>query len=130
MGRHSFHFGRTRGHASGFERDAESHGADRASDRACAIVIRVAGAGDTAELERLAVLDSKPLPRGLLLVAEVDGRIVAALAPWMWRERLADPFLATVELLEVLEQRAGQLRAASGRRRRRRGIARSVSATQ
>jgi drug/metabolite transporter (DMT)-like permease len=44
------------------------------------IVVRVAESGDVPALERLAALDSRPLPRGALVVAAVEREIVAATA--------------------------------------------------
>jgi len=82
------------------------------------VVIRAARGSDTAELVRLAELDSAPALLGpaLLgpaLVAEVDGHIVAALGTDSGA-RLADPFEHSSALVDLLE-----LRARSGRPGRR-----------
>ena len=42
------------------------------------ILIRYSGVGDQAALERLAALDSRKLPEGSFLLAEIDGELVAA----------------------------------------------------
>jgi hypothetical protein len=74
------------------------------------MVIRTAGGADTERLERLAQLDSAPAPSGPTLVAEVDGRLVAAL-PLGGGRPLADPFVPSAGLVHMLELRAAQLRA-------------------
>ena len=79
------------------------------------VAIREAAAADRAAIDALADLDSRDRPRGNVLVAEVDGSIVAALSLDGGRV-VADPFRHTVELVALLEARATQLR----RRRRRR----------
>jgi hypothetical protein len=73
--------------------------------------IREATAADQPALGTLALLDSRPRPRGRALVAVVDGRIEAALAVDSGRA-IADPFERTAELVSLLETRAAQLRAA------------------
>jgi hypothetical protein len=83
------------------------------------ITIRRATNADGAGLTRLAQLDSvaPPAPDGIL-VAEVDGEILAAL-PLDGRPAFADPFRHTSALLELLDTRAAELVApvASVRRR-------------
>ena len=69
-----------------------------------AVVIRSARESDLPALLDLAELDSAPALVGCSLVAEVDGRIVAARAES--GARIADPFLPTAELLALLELRA------------------------
>ena len=61
------------------------------------VPIRRAVAGDGASLVRLAQLDSKRLPSGSLLMAEVDGEPWAAIELES-REVLADPFHPTADL--------------------------------
>jgi hypothetical protein len=65
------------------------------------IELRIASAGDEAALERLAGLDSRPLPPGPHLVATREGRIDAALS-LSTRELVADPFRRTAELADLL----------------------------
>ncbi len=69
------------------------------------VVIRGARGSDAPELVRLAALDSAPALRGPALVAEVEGRIVAALGTDSGA-RIADPFVRTSPLIDLLELRA------------------------
>ncbi len=71
-----------------------------------ALVIRPAYPDDATPLERLARLDSqRPLRRGAALVAERDGRILAALSVADGRA-IADPFAPTADLVALLRLRA------------------------
>jgi hypothetical protein len=72
------------------------------------ITVRPAVAGDRAELERLAALDSARPPRGPALVAEADSRMLAALPLGSGRP-IADPFEPTAEVVALLRLRAEQL---------------------
>jgi len=74
------------------------------------VVLRPAAAADAAALTRLAQLDGAPRPSGDLLVAELDGRIAAAV-PVGGGRAIADPFLPTADLVELLRARAGALGA-------------------
>ncbi len=69
------------------------------------VVIRAARGSDASALARLAELDSAPALAGPALVAEVEGRIVAALETGSGA-RIADPFVRTSSLLDLLELRA------------------------
>ena len=82
------------------------------------LVMRAARGSDGDALARLARLDSKPVPRGELLVAEVDGMILAALQ-LDDGVVLANPFQPTAGLVALLELRAGRTK----RRHARRGLA-------
>lgn len=82
------------------------------------LALRLAGCTDLEALERLAALDSRPLPPGPHLVAERDGRIDAALS-LATHELIADPFRRTAELCELLRCFAGGLRAVEERSARR-----------
>ena len=73
------------------------------------IAIRDAVPADMPALTRLAELDSRPLPRGELLVVEAAGRIRAALSVDE-QTIVADPFVATGELQDLLRLRADQLK--------------------
>ena len=82
--------------------------------------IRAPGPADAGALERLAGLDSSRVPREPLLLADLDGELVAAVS--VRGGVIADPFRHTAGIGELLELRAAQLRAASdvrGRRARR-----------
>jgi hypothetical protein len=79
------------------------------------IELRLCRASDDPALERLAALAERPLPFGRLVVALVDGSLVAAL-PLGGGCALRDPFAKTVHLLPLLELRASQLRRPEPRR--------------
>lgn len=81
-----------------------------------ALTIRRAGARDAAAVDRLAALDSSRAPRGELLVAELDGRAVAALS-LADGHVVADPFAHTADVVELLRVRARAARPRRGRRR-------------
>jgi hypothetical protein len=72
------------------------------------VVLRLCSVHDDPALDRLALLEEKPLPNGRHVVAEVDGTIVAAL-PLAGGPALADPFRATGHFLPLLELRRKQL---------------------
>jgi hypothetical protein len=72
------------------------------------VTLRYASAADAKRLHVLAELDCTPAPTGPALVAEVDGRIRAAL-PLDGTQPLSDPFHRGAELLELLRMRASQL---------------------
>jgi hypothetical protein len=80
-----------------------------------AVQLRLCRVGDDPQLHQLAQLEGRPLPEGRLVVAEANGRIVAAL-PLAGGRPLADPFARTQHLLPLLELRAAQVRGAKRRR--------------
>jgi len=90
------------------------------------VAIREAEVGDMPALLELADLDSRPLPDGRLLVAEVHGEIVAALAQRTGAV-IADPFVPTAELQQLLKLRAAQVGSASPTRAQRHGLLHSLS---
>lgn len=65
------------------------------------ITVRPAVAADRDAVARIAERDSRPTPRGTLLVAEVAGEIRAAIA-LDDGATIADPFRPTAELVEML----------------------------
>ena len=71
---------------------------------------------DIDGIRRLAELDGKRAPSGPVLVAEVEGQLVAAL-PLDGGHALADPFRPSATIVELLRLRAAQLK---GRRPARR----------
>ncbi len=89
------------------------------------IAIRFAGPADGEAVERLALLDSARPAGGETLVAEVDGRIAAAL-PLAQDRVIADPFVPSAELASLLEVRARQLRAEAPARRPLRTLAHAL----
>jgi hypothetical protein len=76
------------------------------------VVIRQATARDTRRLERLATLDGGPTPAGPVLVAEMCGKLVAAL-PLEGKRAVADPDVPSAPLVDLLRVRAAQLRPAT-----------------
>ena len=72
------------------------------------VVLRQAVAADALRLRRLADLDSARPLRGAALVAEVDGRLRAALS-LDGGSAIADPFFNGCELVDLLRLRATQL---------------------
>jgi hypothetical protein len=90
--------------------------------------IRLAYADDLTVLERLAALDSQQLLKGDILIAEVDGVAVAALSVGSGRV-VADPFVYTPHVVELLRVRASRATStSSGRRRFRRARPATVGA--
>ena len=73
------------------------------------ITIRPATEEDTASLLDLAGLADRPLPPAPLLVAEAEGRLVAARS-LRGRGTIADPFRLTADVVSLLDLRAAQLR--------------------
>jgi hypothetical protein len=91
------------------------------------ITIRRTGAADGEALVRLAGLDSKHVPAGDFLLAEVDGVGWAAVAIDSG-EALADPFQHTAHLVEMLQLRATRIREVeSPDLARKRGLARMAA---
>lgn len=74
-----------------------------------ALRLRLATAEDATALHRLAELDSNRPPRGLVLLAEVDGQPWAAVSVDD-SHLVADPFRPTGELEWTLVERARALR--------------------
>ena len=72
------------------------------------LVIRTATLADAAALQRLAALDSQNLAAGPHLLAELDGRAVAALSR-ATGSVVADPFSRTDAIIAMLRRRADQL---------------------
>jgi hypothetical protein len=77
-------------------------------DQGAALLIRAASAADEPAIERLSALDEHVLPRGERLVGEVGGRIVAALDVRSG-DAVADPFVPTAGIVELLGLRAAQV---------------------
>jgi hypothetical protein len=75
------------------------------------IDIRWADEVDGAVLRRLAHLSSRALPSGPFLLAESDGEPLAALSV-ATGESVSDPFVATADLVALLELRSRHLQAA------------------
>jgi hypothetical protein len=73
------------------------------------VTLRLATDADGVALDRLAQLDSRPLPPGPHLLGERGGRVEAAIS-LATGELVADPFRRTAELGELLRCHAGGLR--------------------
>lgn len=80
------------------------------------VTLRFGSSGDQKSLARLAALDGAEPPEQPVLLAEVDGRLLAALALSDGRV-IADPFHRTAELIDLLRARARQLDGHSRMRR-------------
>lgn len=83
------------------------------------ITVRRATRADGAALARLAALDSRVVPAGELVVAELDGELWAAASGS--GEAIADPFRPTADLVSLLSLRARQLAGAGPAPQRRTG---------
>jgi hypothetical protein len=92
------------------------------------VEIRHATQADQAELLRLAQRDSARVPRGRLIVAATDGRLLAALS-LDTGEGVADPFRPTANVLEALRAFAAP-RARPARSRRARTARAAAAAAQ
>jgi hypothetical protein len=79
------------------------------------VELRLCSVSDDQALADLAMLSGRPVPPGRLVVAIVEGRLVAAV-PLAGGQTLADPFERTEQLVRLLELRAVQLREVGGRR--------------
>ena len=80
------------------------------------LTIRFATAAD--DLDRLAQLDSSRVPAAPQLVAEADGRVIAAVSTRDGRA-VADPFIRSTEAVSLLRRRARQLEPSRARSTRR-----------
>jgi hypothetical protein len=75
------------------------------------VAVRLARPEDDAAIRRVAALDSKPVPKGRVLVAEADAQVIAAL-PVEGGPAAADPFRWTSDVVALMEMRAAQINAA------------------
>lgn len=83
-----------------------------------AVTLRCARPDEADALAFLAALDSSSVPRSPVLVADLDGRLLAAIS-LVDGAVVADPFEPTAALVELLRARERQLRISSWPRRRR-----------
>jgi hypothetical protein len=91
------------------------------SRKTSSMTIRRAGVADLGSLALLATLDGAAPPPEPVLVAESEGRMLAAV-PFDGGRAIADPFEPTAEIVALLELRASQIRNADGRRANRPGL--------
>ena len=89
------------------------------------VTMRLSTEADRERIRRLAELDSKPAPHGDVLLAEVNGRLLAAMA--MDRSVVADPFERTASVVKLLRTQLG----GDGKRRTRlpRWLSRTAAAS-
>lgn len=99
----SLHHDAAAAQAADLRRSAAAH--RRARHHTGEVALRRATFGDSAALARLAQLDETAAPAGDVLLAELDGRLVAAL-PLAGGEAIADPFVPTQEIVALLRLRA------------------------
>lgn len=90
-----------------------------ATNRWKPVLIRTSDERDGGRLALLADLDSRTLPAGAFLLAEVDGELVAAVSLDTNEPALADPFRPTARIVELLELHARELRRVGAERRAR-----------
>lgn len=88
-------------------------------DSSASVTIRYARPDDALALLELADLDSSHAPHGIVLVAEVGGRLWAALS-LDDGHAIADPFRPSGELSFLLVERARQIERSMPRERSRR----------
>jgi hypothetical protein len=93
------------------------------------LLIRLAGRGDDFMLEQLAVLDSQAPLDGDVLIAEVDGVVVAALSLQDGR-LIADPFAPTAAVGDHLRLRAASIQSRHRRSSAIRRLLRLIPAPQ
>jgi hypothetical protein len=79
------------------------------------IELRLCKPADDPAIDRLAALSEVPVPYGRLVVALLDGKLVAA-KPLNGEPVLRDPFVRTTHLVHLLELRAAQLHEPAPRR--------------
>jgi len=107
-----------REHNRDLRRAAEEARRESGATPVTRVTLRYAAAADAERLQLLAELDSAGTPSGPALVAEVDGRLVAAL-PLDGGAPISDPFHRGAELMELLRMRASQLGRGAARRAQR-----------
>ena len=83
-----------------------------------AVLMRRAGADDSARIRTLALLDDRRMPAGPFLLAEVGGEVVAARS-LSTGAVVADPFRLTSDIVAMLRLRADQMSELEARRARR-----------
>lgn len=81
------------------------------SGRYDSVVVRLATPADDAAIQRVASLDGRKAPAGRVLVAEVDGEVIAALSV-AGRQAVADPFRWTSDVVALMEMCAEQVATA------------------
>ena len=80
------------------------------------ITLRYSKDGDRERIAELAELDGRPAPTGEVLLAEAEGRLVAAVG-MTDGAAVADPFRPTADVVELMQMRVEQDREALARPR-------------
>jgi hypothetical protein len=73
------------------------------------VEVRLAAPADETAIRRVAALDSSEVAVGPHLIAEADGRVIAALAIESGHA-VADPFSWTADVVALMKMRAAQIR--------------------
>jgi hypothetical protein len=107
-----------REHNRDLRRAAENARVEAGTSPVTRVSLRYAAAADADRLQLLAELDSAHTPAGPALVAEVDGRVLAAF-PLDGGVPISDPFHRGAELIELLRMRASQIGRGAPRRAQR-----------
>ena len=84
-----------------------------------AVALRIAERDEAAAVRRLAALDDAPALEGPVLLALMDGEAVAAIS-LIDRRVVANPFLGTRDLVQLLRLRAEHIAGPDPRRSRSR----------
>ncbi len=71
------------------------------------ITLRYSKDGDRERIAELAELDGRPAPTGEVLLAEAEGRLVAAVG-MTDGAAVADPFRPTADVVELMQMRVEQ----------------------
>jgi hypothetical protein len=104
----SLNFLAAREHVRDLHEAADTSRIDAGATPVTRVTLRYASAADSPSLHDLAELDSTAAPAGPALVAEVDGRLRAAL-PLDGGQAISDPFHRGSELVDLLRVRAAHL---------------------
>ena len=86
------------------------------------VAVRLARPEDEQAIRRVAALDDRKVPSGRVLVAEVDGEVIAVLSVTDGGSA-ADPFRWTSDVMALMEMRAQQIAAAGAQSTRPTGAA-------
>jgi hypothetical protein len=81
------------------------------------VALRMAEGDEAPVVRRLAALDDAPAPQGPVLLALLDGEAVAALS-MLDRRVVANPFLSTRDVVDLLRLRAEHIAGPGPRRGR------------
>ena len=97
-------------HSSYFQTSARRDRSRRHAELAGTIMIRRSRRDDLSALQRLAELDSRVLPAGSFLLAEIGDELVAAAPLDVDEEPVSNPFKRTADIRELLWRSARRTR--------------------